>query len=186
MIKRAAFASMLGLGLALGCFWLMDSSPRARAASVPDSPHDAASLPTEGAAAALHVCPAGPPTCDFSTVQAAVDAAESAGVIKVAQGTYTDIHVRGGLTQVVYISKTLTVRGGYTTSDWTSPNPLAHAAILDAQQLGRVMVIKKGKEEKRGRESFPPQASQQKARKAAVSASAMSVHSTCGGSLFSR
>jgi hypothetical protein len=74
-------------------------------------------------------------------VQAAVNAAEPGDVIKVAQGTYTDIHVRDGVTQVVYISKTVTVLGGYTTTNWTTPNPLGQVTTLDAQGQGRVLVV---------------------------------------------
>ena len=89
-------------------------------------------------AAELHVCPSG---CTYSSVQTAVDVANTGDVIKVAQGDYTDIHVRAGITQVVYISKTVTVRGGYTTSDWNTSNPIAHPTTLDAQGQGRVLVI---------------------------------------------
>jgi hypothetical protein len=74
-------------------------------------------------------------------MQAAVDAATPGDVIKVAAGTYTDIHSRAGVTQVVYISKSVTIRGGYTTSDWTSPNPEANPTTLDARGLGRSVVI---------------------------------------------
>lgn len=77
----------------------------------------------------------------YTTVQAAVEAAASGDVIKVAAGTYTDIHVRDGITQVVYISKTVTIRGGYTTADWDHSDPEANPTTLDAQGLGRVLVI---------------------------------------------
>jgi uncharacterized repeat protein (TIGR01451 family) len=84
---------------------------------------------------------ADPPTCDYATVQAAVDDANDGDVIKVATGAYTDIHQRAGITQVVYISKTVTVRGGYTTTNWTTPDPLANPTTLDAQGQGRVLYI---------------------------------------------
>jgi hypothetical protein len=89
----------------------------------------------------LHVCPAGPPTCDYASIQAAVDAAGTADMIKVAAGSYTDIHFREGVPQVVYISKTVTIAGGYTTSDWTTPDPAANSTVLDAQAEGRVVYI---------------------------------------------
>ena len=88
--------------------------------------------------AELRVCPSG---CAYSSIQAAVDAANDGDVIKVAQGTYTDIHVRAGITQVVYISKTVTLQGGYTTSNWATPDPTAHPTTLNAQGQGRVLVI---------------------------------------------
>ena len=57
----------------------------------------------------------------YATVQAAVDAACAGDEIRAAAGTYTDLSVRpradGALTdvvtQVVYISQTITLRGGY-------------------------------------------------------------------------
>jgi pectin methylesterase-like acyl-CoA thioesterase len=92
----------------------------------------------------LRVCPTG---CDYSSVQAAVDAARDGDLIKVAEGTYTDIHARprnditttGIVTQVVYISKTVVIQGGYTVTDWTMPFPITQPAILDAQGQGRVI-----------------------------------------------
>lgn len=101
-------------------------------------------------AAEIHVCPSG---CIYSSVQAAVDAANAGDVIKVAAGDYTDIHSRtvpagypnppvsGYITQVIYISKTVTVRGGYTTTNWTTPDPETNHTTLDAQGQGRVVVI---------------------------------------------
>ncbi|MBN2258165.1 MAG: hypothetical protein JW704_10125 [Anaerolineaceae bacterium] len=75
------------------------------------------------------------------TVQHTVDEAQPGDEIRVATGVYTDVHVRAGITQVVYISKTVTVRGGYTTSDWDTFNPEANPTTLDVQGLGRVLVI---------------------------------------------
>lgn len=76
-----------------------------------------------------------------ATVQAAVDAASAGDVVKVAQGVYTDICVRNGITQVVYVDKSVTIRGGYTTANWSVDDAETHPTTLDAQGLGRVMVI---------------------------------------------
>lgn len=87
------------------------------------------------------------------TVQYAVDQAASSDVILVAAGVYTDVHSRpfppgypyppasGIITQVVYVSKTVTIRGGYTTTNWTTPYPLTQPTTLDAQKQGRAIAI---------------------------------------------
>jgi pectin methylesterase-like acyl-CoA thioesterase len=96
--KRLLTALVFGVGLIIALLWLLNGSstglPAARAAD-------------------LHVCPTG---CAYSSVQAAVDAASAGDVIKVATGTYTDVSTRAGVTQVVYIDKGVTIRGGYTTA----------------------------------------------------------------------
>lgn len=70
-----------------------------------------------------------------------MDAADDGDVIKVASGTYTGVSAREGVTQVVYISKTVTVRGGYTTTNWTTPDPEANPTTLDAEGDGRVLYV---------------------------------------------
>ncbi|NIV34868.1 MAG: hypothetical protein GWN58_37060, partial [Anaerolineae bacterium] len=75
------------------------------------------------------------------TVQYAVDQAVPGEEVRVAAGTYTGISDLGGLSQLVFLSKTLTVRGGYTTSNWTTPDPETNPTTLDAEGDGRVMVI---------------------------------------------
>jgi len=92
----------------------------------------------------LYVAPGGNcggATPCFATIQEAVDAASPGDEIRVATGTYTDIHYRAGITQVVYISKTVSIQGGYTTANWDTPDPDAHPTTLDAHGLGRVLVI---------------------------------------------
>ena len=74
------------------------------------------------------------------TVQYAVDESDPDDEIRVATGVYTDIHARDGMTQVVYISKTVTIRGGYS-SDFSTWNPATYPTTLDAQQQGRVVSI---------------------------------------------
>jgi hypothetical protein len=84
------------------------------------------------------------------TVQHAVDVAHEGDVIKVASGVYTGVQPRPAppgydgpsvITQVVYISKTLTIQGGYTTTNWTTPHPITQPTTLDAQEQGRVIFI---------------------------------------------
>lgn len=75
------------------------------------------------------------------TVQYAVDQALPGDEIRVAAGTYTDMDNLGDLRQIVYLEKSLTIRGGYTTANWTTPDPGANPTTLDAEGQGRVMVI---------------------------------------------
>lgn len=103
--------------------------------------------PAQADPGTLYVAPTGNDSgnCSSSpckTVQYAVDQAQSGDVIKIATGTYTGIQQREGITQVVHITKTVTLRGGYTTSDWNTSNSSANPTTLDAQGKGRVMVIR--------------------------------------------
>jgi parallel beta-helix repeat protein len=84
------------------------------------------------------------------TVQYAVDQAWEGDEVRVATGVYTGVQGRPApagysgpsiITQVVHISKSITVRGGYTTTDWTTSNPISYPTTLDAEWQGRVLVI---------------------------------------------
>ena len=75
------------------------------------------------------------------TVQHAADEALPGDEIRVAAGTYTGTNSYGGLSQVVFLTKTLTIQGGYTTTNWTTPDPEANPTTLDAEGEGRVLVI---------------------------------------------
>jgi hypothetical protein len=91
------------------------------------------------------------PACTqvFTNLQAAVDAAAGGETIKVASGVYSDVHVRpcwddyttGQVTQVVHISQTVHVRGGYTTSNWAASYPLTQPTTLDAGRRGRGIYV---------------------------------------------
>lgn len=43
---------------------------------------------------------------------------------------------------MVYIDKAITLRGGYTLTNWPTPDPAAHPTVLDAQGKGRVFYVK--------------------------------------------
>jgi uncharacterized repeat protein (TIGR01451 family) len=77
----------------------------------------------------------------FETVQAAVDAALPGDEIRVASGHYSDVSAREGVSQVVYISKTIRLRGGYTTTNWTTVDLVSHPTVLDAQGKGRALYV---------------------------------------------
>jgi parallel beta-helix repeat protein len=80
-------------------------------------------------------------TTPCATIQHAVDEADPGDEIRVATGIYTGVQARAGITQVVYISKAVTIRGGYTTTNWTTPCPMTQPTTLDAQKQGRVLYI---------------------------------------------
>ncbi|MBN1220731.1 MAG: right-handed parallel beta-helix repeat-containing protein [Anaerolineae bacterium] len=75
-----------------------------------------------------------------TTIQAAVDAADPGDDIRVRQGTYTGVHLQGGARQVIYISKTVTIRGGYDNG-FQQSFPLTQPTVVDAQGNGRGIYI---------------------------------------------
>ncbi len=120
-------AIMLGLSLLL--FWLPGGPLKGSAGGL-DAPVSSGEM-------VLRVCPAGPPVCDYQTLQAAVDAIGNDGLIKVAAGVYSGVNTYGGLSQVVYISKSLTLRGGYPLDFTEPPDPDAYPTTIDAAGQGR-------------------------------------------------
>ncbi len=98
--------------------------------------------------------PQAPPEC-FATInntspeyqggagalQAAVNNASPGDVVKVA-GNCKGVQSIAGLTQTVYISKSITLEGGHTESDWTlDSDPDTYPTTLNADKNGRVIVI---------------------------------------------
>lgn len=128
---------VLGLGLTLALLWLMEGKqPKVTYAQGPDG-YSTYYVAPDGDCSGMSPC--------FGSVQAAVDAVDDpADMVKVAAGTYTDIHQRETITQVVYISKTIIIQGGYTLDFIDPPDPIAHPTTLDAQGQGRVLLITTG------------------------------------------
>jgi hypothetical protein len=78
---------------------------------------------------------------EWDNVQAAVDAStQPTDVVKVA-GVCAGVNTRGGVRQMVYVSKTVTVRGGYTITNWSAPYPITQPTTLNALEWGRVFYI---------------------------------------------
>jgi fibronectin-binding autotransporter adhesin len=92
------------------------------------------------------------PAFPCRTMQYAVDVAQPGDAVLVAAGTYTGVQPRPApvgypgpsvVTQVLYLSGTLTLRGGYTTSNSYAgpPDPILYPTVLDAAGRGRVVFI---------------------------------------------
>ncbi len=118
---------ILGLAGSLLVLWFISSGAHALAAFTDE----------------LLVCPSG---CAYTSIQTAVDAATEGNIIKVVQGTYTGIHQRSGVTQVVYIDTSVTIRGGYASMEnfANPPEPWIYPTVIDAQDLGRVIYVAQG------------------------------------------
>jgi uncharacterized repeat protein (TIGR01451 family) len=74
------------------------------------------------------------------TVQRAIDVAAPGDEIWVATGVYTGVHTRDAVEQVVYVTETLTIRGGYS-GDFGTWDPDTYPTTIDAEQGGRVVYI---------------------------------------------
>jgi hypothetical protein len=74
------------------------------------------------------------------TVQHALDKANLDDEILVATGIYTGVQARNSMTQVVYISQTVALRGGYS-SGFALRDPVIYPTTLDAEKKGRVVTI---------------------------------------------
>ena len=93
------------------------------------------------AAAILYVAPggdcAGTSPC-YDSPQAAVDAAQSGDMIRIAAGSYLP---PPGATQVLHITKSVILQGGFRPTNWYDMQPFAFPAVLDASHLGSVVTL---------------------------------------------
>lgn len=76
----------------------------------------------------------------YSSVQAAIDASTHATDVVRVSGTCVGVESRGGLSQTVYISKDLTLQGGWN-SDFSEHDLVLYPSTLDAQGNGRVIFV---------------------------------------------
>jgi len=137
---------VLALGLIVALVWLVAGPVSREALAMPgDASHITQDQSGEGF---IRVAISGDdrPGCgaegdECRTVQYAADEALPGDEIRVAAGTYTGTNNYGGLSQLVYLTRTLTIRGGYTTTNWTTPDPGANPTTLQAKGEGRVLVI---------------------------------------------
>ena len=53
---------------------------------------------------------------------------------------HTDLHSLSGVTQVVYVDRSIAVRGGYT-SDFEARNPKLHPTTLNSKGGGQVVYV---------------------------------------------
>lgn len=66
------------------------------------------------------------------TIQRAINQATSGDEIRVATGDYSEN---------ITINKALTLKGGYTTTDWVAANPAVNVTTIDAQGVDRVIHV---------------------------------------------
>lgn len=119
------------------------------ASLVPAAPNAGAQSPNSADANIIRVAPSGNDTgsCGSEatpcrTIAFAVNKATAGDEIRVAAGTYTDTGPDSAcsflIDAVVCVNgKPLTLRGGFSTGNWSSPNPIAHPTIIDGQNLYR-------------------------------------------------
>ena len=142
-IKRLLVTLTLGLGLTLALVWMLGG----QAMPVTAAPAATTRYVDDDTGSDDSDC--GDPGDPCQTIQYAVDVADDGDEILVATGIYTGVNVRsrddvtttGAVTQVVYVSKTVTIRGGYTAAFTGPPDPEANQTTLDAQGQGRVFYV---------------------------------------------
>jgi hypothetical protein len=87
----------------------------------------------------------------YPDIQSALDDSDPGDEVLVAGGTYTGVKaiypiIGAGYvyTQGIFIDKDIIIRGGFTTTTWASPDPVAYPSVIDALELGRVVYITSG------------------------------------------
>jgi hypothetical protein len=87
------------------------------------------------------------PSSPCRTIQYAVNQSASGNVILVAQGTYTYSAATDTCSflqtpsVVCIVNKSLTILGGYSTSNWSTANPAANLTVIDGQSSRRGVAV---------------------------------------------
>lgn len=131
-VKMLALSVGMGTAVLLACLFLLANESKA-------------------GGGVLCVVPPGEPTGPFAAcaavftqIQDAVDTAVGGEEIWVAAGVYTDIHTvppYNWTEQIVLVTKTLTIRGGYVAPFTQPPDFAANPTVLDAQGQARVLFL---------------------------------------------
>ncbi|HFD39907.1 MAG TPA: DUF11 domain-containing protein, partial [Anaerolineae bacterium] len=147
--KKILLVALTSAMMFLALFWLLGAValPSYAAPATHGGERLSSTLPQAPESTTRYVAPTGSDSGNCTTVvsacltvQYAIDQAAEGDEIHVAAGTYTGVHARDAITQVVYISKTVTLRGGYST-DFSAWDPAQYTTTLDAQGAGRVLYV---------------------------------------------
>lgn len=76
----------------------------------------------------------------YTDLQSALNAATDDDLLRVA-GTCVGVNNVNGLSQAGYITRSVTIQGGYTTANWVASDPAAYPSVIDAGWNGRGLVI---------------------------------------------
>ena len=89
------------------------------------------------------------PASPCKNIQKAVNASATLDEIRVATGTYAyqasleACSTIGNTAVVCILNKQLTIRGGFSASDWTTPNPVANPTTIDGANARRGILVEK-------------------------------------------
>jgi len=133
---------LLGVGLSLGFMLFANHGGRATGLAAPPMTH--IRYVAQGGNDATNDCSDSSNPC--ASIQHAVDQAYSGDEVRVAGGNFSGTqvitHTYGyTYTQVVFIDKALTLRGGYSMSNWEQSDMQKNPTVIDANGSGRGITI---------------------------------------------